>query len=117
MQEFNRIYERLEIKITPMGESFYNPLLAPLIAELEEKGFVKIDKGAKCIFTPKQKVPLMVQKTDGGYNYDTTDMAAIRYRIEEMHGTWLIYITDLGQEFHFKLIFEGAKLVGFYDPK
>jgi arginyl-tRNA synthetase len=58
----------------------------------------------------------MIMKTDGGFNYDTTDMAAIRYRIDEKKVDWIIYITDSGQAFHFKLIFEGAKIVGFLDP-
>jgi arginyl-tRNA synthetase len=50
----------------------------------------------------------MVQKSDGGFNYDTTDLAAIRFRINNLQGHWLIYITDIGQEFHFKLVFGGA---------
>jgi len=58
-------------------------MLKPLIKEFEEKGIIKEDNGAKCIFIPKQKVPLIVQKSDGGFNYDTTDLAALRYRIEE----------------------------------
>lgn len=81
--EFQRIYDRLDIVIEEVGESFYNPLLKPMVEELKEKGFAVIDKGATCIFIPKQPVPLMIMKTDGGFNYDTTDMAAIRYRIEE----------------------------------
>lgn len=52
-QEFDRIYERLEIKIEEVGESFYNPLLKPLIDELEQKGVLTLDNGAKCIFFPK----------------------------------------------------------------
>lgn len=114
--EFQKIYTRLEIRIEERGESFYNPFLKPMVEELEAKGFIKEDKGAKCIFIPKQKVPLMVQKGDGGFNYDTTDLAALRYRIDEQKGDWLIYITDIGQEFHFKLVFEGGKIVGYYDP-
>ncbi len=110
------IYDRLDIILEEVGESFYNPMLQPMIDELMAKGLAKVDNGAKCIFIPKQKVPLMIQKTDGGYNYDTTDMAAIRYRIHEKGAEWIVYITDLGQEFHFKQIFAGAQLVGFYDP-
>lgn len=58
----------------------------------------------------------MLQKRDGGFNYDTTDLAALRYRIDEQKADWLIYITDCGQELHFKLVFEGGKIVGIYDP-
>lgn len=82
-KEFQKIYERLDITIEERGESFYNPFLKPMVEELEARGFIKEDNGAKCIFIPKQKVPLMVQKRDGGFNYDTTDLAALRYRVDE----------------------------------
>lgn len=95
-KEFQKIYDRLEIKLEEVGESFYNPLIRPLIDELEQKGVITLDNGAKCIFIPKQKVPVMVQKSDGGFNYDSTDMAAIKYRIEEKKADWIVYITDSG---------------------
>lgn len=59
----------------------------------------------------------MVQKSDGGYNYDSTDMAAIHYRIFTLNANRLIYITDVGQQDHFYMIFEAAKQAGWYDPK
>jgi arginyl-tRNA synthetase len=59
-QEFQKIYERLDITIEEFGESFYNPFLKPMIDELEQQGFIKEDKGAKCIFVPKSKVPVIV---------------------------------------------------------
>jgi len=58
----------------------------------------------------------MVQKSDGGFNYDSTDMAAIHYRIFTLNATRLIYITDVGQQDHFYMIFEAAKQAGWYDP-
>lgn len=100
--EFQKIYDRLEIKLTEVGESFYNPFLAPLVAELLEKKIAVESDGAICVFVPKQKVPLMIRKSDGGFNYDTTDMAAIRYRANELKADRIIYVTDIGQEFHFK---------------
>lgn len=69
------------------------------------------------MFTPKNKVPLIVQKSDGGFNYDTTDMAAIRYRAQELKCDRVVYVTDIGQEFHFKLVFAGGIVAGYYDPK
>ena len=57
--------------------------------------------------------PLMVQKTDGGFGYDTTDMACIRQRLHEEKGEWLIYVTDMGQAPHFEAIFAGAHKAGF----
>lgn len=53
-------------------------------------------KGAMCVFVPKLNVPLMVKKTDGGFNYDTTDMAAMRYRVNEIKADRIIYVTDIG---------------------
>jgi arginyl-tRNA synthetase len=82
---------------------------------LEKKIAVESD-GAICVFVPKQKVPLMIRKSDGGFNYDTTDMAAIRYRANELKADRIIYVTDIGQEFHFKQIFAGGIVAGLYDP-
>ncbi len=66
---------------------------------------------------PGQKVPVIVQKSDGGFNYESTDIACIRYRIHELGAERIIYVTDSGQEFHFKQVFEASRLCGFYDPK
>ena len=112
--EFQLIYDRLNIKLKEVGESFYNPFIPSTIAFLEEKGLVKIDKGAKVIFIPKQKIPLMVQKSDGGYSYDSTDMAAVRYRLIDLKCDRVIYVTDIGQQLHFVLIFEAAKMAGWH---
>jgi arginyl-tRNA synthetase len=81
-QEFQRLYDRLDIKLESKGESFYNPFIKPLIEDLESRNLITISDGAKCVFVPKRKVPLMVQKSDGGFGYDTTDITAIRYRTE-----------------------------------
>ena len=58
--EFQRIYDRLDISLTEVGESFYNPLLRPMVDELKESGIAVEDDGAICIFVPKQKVPLII---------------------------------------------------------
>jgi len=115
-QEFQRIYDRLNIKIKEVGESFYNPFIPPTIKLLEDKGFVKVDKGAKIIQIPKQKTPLIVQKSDGGFSYDSTDIAAIWYRFTQLKCERLIYVTDIGQELHFHLVFEAAKMAGWHTP-
>lgn len=78
--EFQTIYDRLDIKLEEVGESFYNPMLRSMVDELVERKIAAENEGAICIFVPKIKVPLIIQKSDGGFNYDTTDMAAIRYR-------------------------------------
>lgn len=88
-----------------------------MVEELVASGIAVENDGATCVFVPKQKVPLMVRKSDGGFNYDTTDMAALRYRVDEQKVDRIVYVTDKGQEFHFKLIFAGGIKAGFYDPK
>lgn len=120
---FEEIYHLLDVKLSERGESFYNPFLPKLIEELEQKGLIEISDGAKCIFIEGFKnregkpLPLMVQKTDGGYNYDTTDMAALRYRIFEDRADRIIIVTDSGQSTHFQMIFEAGKKAGYLDER
>lgn len=118
---YQEIYDLLDIKLITRGESFYNPMLADTIKDLESKGLIQISDGAKCIFVEGFQnreggtLPLMVQKSDGGYNYDTTDMAAIYQRIFVEKGNRLIYVTDAGQSTHFQMIFKAAKMAGYLD--
>lgn len=120
---YQEIYDLLDIRLEERGESFYNPQLAGVVAELEQKGLVEVSDGAKCIFLEGFKnregdsLPLMVQKSDGGYNYDTTDMAAIKQRIQVEKGDRLIYVTDAGQATHFDMIFKAAEKAGYLDPE
>lgn len=122
-QAYQQIYNLLDVEIHERGESFYNPLLADVVADLEKKGLVTISDGAKCIFLEGfsnregEPLPLMIQKSDGGYNYDTTDMAAIRQRIFEEKADRIIYVTDAGQGTHFQMIFKAAEKAGYLDPK
>ena len=119
---YQEIYDILDIKLIDRGESYYNPMLAKTVSDLEAKGLVKISDGAKCIFLEGfqnregDTLPLMIQKSDGGYNYDTTDMACIRQRIEVEKGDRLIYVTDAGQSTHFHMIFKAAEKAGWLDP-
>lgn len=121
-EAYQEIYALLDIKIEERGESFYNPMLADVVAELESKGLVKISQGAKCIFLEgfqtreEQPLPLMIQKSDGGYNYDTTDMAAIRHRIQVEKANRIIIVTDAGQSLHFQMVFKAAEKAGYLDP-
>eukprot|EP00921_Rhytidocystis_pertsovi_P006111 GHVQ01010390.1.p1 GENE.GHVQ01010390.1~~GHVQ01010390.1.p1 ORF type:complete len:622 (+),score=98.87 GHVQ01010390.1:199-2064(+) len=115
-KEFQKVYDRLEVHLTERGESFYNDMLPSVIEELEEKGMVTVSSGAKCVFTEVDKIPLMVVKSDGGYGYDSTDMAAVRHRLLEMHSDWVVYITDMGQEDHFMKLFAGAEAAGWHAP-
>lgn len=118
-REFQVIYDLLDINLTERGESFYNPLLPDVVKDLEAVGLLVEDDGAKCVFlegfTNKDgnPLPLIVQKSDGGYNYATTDLAAIRYRIRHDHSDRIIYITDAGQANHFAQVFQVAKRAGW----
>jgi arginyl-tRNA synthetase len=98
------------------GESFYNELIAPLVQELSAVGLVVQSQSAKCIFTSVDEIPLMVVKSDGGYGYDSTDIAAIWYRLYVVRADWLIYVTDMGQEKHFLKIFDAARQAGWHRP-
>lgn len=119
---FQEIYDLLDVKIEERGESFYNPYLADVVQELESKHLITVSDGAKCLFLDGFKnregepMPLMVQKSDGGYNYDTTDLAAIRYRIFVDRADRIIVVTDMGQSLHFQLVFAAAEKAGWLDP-
>jgi arginyl-tRNA synthetase len=91
-------------------------MIPPIVEQLQRDGLVVESQGAKCIFTSIDEVPLMVVKSDGGFGYDSTDMAAIHHRLITMRADWLIYITDLGQENHFFKIFDAAKQAGWHTP-
>lgn len=118
-REFGVIYDLLDIKLTERGESFYNPLLAAVVEDLTSLGLLVESDRAKCVFvdgfTNKEgePLPLIVQKTDGGYNYATTDLAAVRYRIEEDGAKRIIYVTDSGQANHFAQVFAVARKAGW----
>jgi arginyl-tRNA synthetase len=118
-QEFQVIYDLLKIQIIERGESFYNPLLLDVVKDLDQLGLLVEDAGAKCVFlegfTNKEgePLPLIVQKSDGGYNYATTDLAAIRYRIQQDEVERIIYVTDAGQGNHFAQVFQVARRAGW----
>jgi len=117
-REFQKIYEILDIELTERGESFYNPYLEGIIKLLETQELLEENEGAQCVFiegfTNKEgnPLPLIVQKSDGGYNYATTDLAALQYRVKEDQAERIIYITDAGQSSHFEQVFAVAKKAG-----
>lgn len=108
-KSFAIIYDRLGVSLEERGESFYNDMIPSVVDKLDKLGLVRESEGAKCIFTSIDDVPLMVVKSDGGYGYDTTDLAAAYHRLVEMQSEWVIYLTDLGQENHFMKIFDAVK--------
>lgn len=114
-REFQVIYNLLAVELTERGESFYNPFLGAVVENLTTLGLLEEDAGAKCVFlegfTNKagERLPLIIQKTDGGYNYATTDLAALRYRINQDQAQKIIYVTDAGQANHFSQFFQVAR--------
>ena len=120
-RSYRKIYDLLNIAedIVDRGESFYNPFLPAVIEDLRELGLLVEDNGAQCVFlegfTNKDgdPLPMIVQKSDGGYNYSTTDLAAIRYRINEDKVDRVVYTTDAGQSNHFAQIFQVARRAGW----
>lgn len=118
-REFQIIYDLLDIELTERGESFYNPMLPGVVEELDKLSLLEENQGAKCVFvegfTNKDgdPLPLIVQKSDGGYNYATTDLAAVRHRIDKEDGKRLIYVTDAGQSNHFAQVWQVAREAGW----
>jgi arginyl-tRNA synthetase len=116
---FQTIYDRLDIRLTERGESFYNPLLSDVVADLEQQGLLVEDQGARVVFlegfTNKagEPLPLIVQKSDGGFNYATTDLAAIRYRTQQDGAERVLYVVDAGQANHFAQVFQVAARAGW----
>jgi arginyl-tRNA synthetase len=115
---FASVYRKLGVdpRLQLRGESFYNPLLPALVEELQVGGLLEESEGALIMRIAGQEVPLMVRKKDGGFGYDSTDLAAVRYRIKELGADWLIYVVDLGQALHFELVFAGAARAGWFTP-
>ena len=122
---FTAVYGRLAVLLGPddqAGESMYNPMLADTMAELEQRGLLVESDGALCVFPPGfttregNPLPLIVRKSDGGFGYDTTDLAAIRYRLRDLGATHVIYVVGAPQREHLEMIIETARLAGWLQP-
>ncbi|MGA0200506.1 MAG: arginine--tRNA ligase, partial [Prochlorotrichaceae cyanobacterium] len=118
-REFQTLYDRLGIDLKERGESFYNPFLPAVVEDLQTLGLLVEDAGAQCVFLEGfqnkdgNPLPLIIQKSDGGYNYATTDLAALRYRIGQDQVQRIIYVTDAGQSSHFAQVFQVAQRAGW----
>ncbi|MEC8306506.1 MAG: arginine--tRNA ligase [Chlamydiota bacterium] len=117
--EFEALYRRLNVSLLERGESAYADLLPGVIADAESKGLVTLSDGAKCLFMEGFKtqegdpLPLIIQKRDGGYNYATTDLAAIKQRVFEEEAEEILYVVDGGQRLHFAMVFSAARALGY----
>lgn len=119
---FQEVYSRLGVLLTGddiRGESFYNPRLPGVVKDLEKQGLLKESQGAAVVFPPgfgdkdKNPLPLIVRKGDGGYLYATTDLAAARYRVDELAAQRVIYVTDVRQAQHFAMVFQTLRDAGW----
>ena len=115
VQYFQKIYSDLGVLLTQddvKGESFYNDFLKNIVDKLDALGLVKVSDGAKVVFLEgfetkeKKPLPFMIQKSDGGFLYATTDLAAANYRITDLNADRIIYVTDARQKQHFEMLFE-----------
>lgn len=119
---FNSVFGMLDMDIRDadiVGESGYNDMLAETCRLLEESGVAVRSEGALCVFFDDVKgpdgnqVPLIVQKSNGGFGYAATDLSAIRDRVFRLKADTLLYVVDARQALHFKMVFETARRAGW----
>ena len=119
---FQAVYDRLGVLLRPedlAGESSYNDELASVVAELDAKGLLVDSEGARCVFPPGftnregEPQPLIVEMQGGRYGYGATDLAAIRYRLLDLHATHLLYVVGLPQRDHLEMVFAVARMAGW----
>lgn len=119
---FNKVYTKLGVTLTDdhlAGESTYNPMLADVCDELEAKGIAEVSDGALCVFLEgftgreDKPVPLIVRKSDGGYGYATTDLATVRYRVDDLKADRILYVVGAPQAMHFKMVWATTRKAGW----
>jgi arginyl-tRNA synthetase len=125
VEYIDALYRRLHIKLGRQdlaGESRYNSQLPAIVSELEHMGIARTSDGAVCVFPPGflgrdgTPQPLIVRKQDGGFGYATTDLAALKYRVETLGAHRIVYVVGAPQSQHFAMVFETARLAGWVSP-
>jgi arginyl-tRNA synthetase len=117
-KHFEAIYHRLGVKLTEKderSESSYNSMLADVVKDLRAKNIATDSEGAIVCFVEGHENPLIIEKTGGGYLYGTTDLAAVRYRVRDLHAQRVLYFVDARQSQHFALVFAVARKAGWAD--
>lgn len=123
---FQDLYRRLGVLLTPEDaapESFYNRWLDEVVDELAAKGLLTESEGAQCVFLDGytdargEPFPLIVRKSDGGYGYAATDLAAVRYRVGRLGADRILYVVDARQSLHLRMVFATARLAGWLPPE
>lgn len=114
LEALHRVYDRLGVSFEEeLGESYYQPMLADVVKELDAKGLAVESNGAICVFNDGFTAPFIVRKADGAFLYATTDLATIRYRVENWHANAMLYVVDKRQSDHFEQLFATAKRWGY----
>jgi arginyl-tRNA synthetase len=114
LKALQAVYDRLGVRFDhELGESFYDPMLASVVADLEAKGLAVESEGALVVFVEGIKAPFIVRKRDGAYNYATTDLATIKYRVDTWNADESLYVVDSRQADHFKQLFAVARKWGY----
>lgn len=123
IEDLKKTYKDLDISFdTWYGESFYNDMAIDMIKDLENKGFLKLDNGAKIIELKtdqdkKEMPPIIIEKSGGGIMYGSTDMAGVKYRIEEEKADGFLILTDNRQGIHFEQVFRASEKIGLLNSK
>lgn len=121
-RHFEEVYARLGVRLTNAdirGESAYKDDLPVVVAELKKKNLAKDSEGAVCVFPEGfkdkegERLPVIIQKSDGAYLYATMDLAALKYRVEQLKADKIIYVTDARQQLHFEMVFAVARMAGW----
>ncbi len=120
LRHCHAVYDILGItKLIDRGESFYNDKLSDVVDDLAEMGMVQESDGAACVFLEGftgedgEPLPMIIRKSDGGFNYSTTDLAAARYRLQEDGATRLVYVVGAPQKHHFNMLFSAVRKAGW----
>ena len=126
LKHCHAIYDKLNVTLSRKdlkAESFYNKNLEGVVKKLEEASMLSISNGARCVFLPEftgkdgETLPVIIQKTDGGYLYATTDLAAIQFRSFDLKAERSLYVVDARQSLHFQQVFAVAREAGFASEK
>ena len=118
LRHMRGVYQQLGVGLNDQdvrSESAYNDMLSTVADDLERAGIATLSEGALCVFVDGYDSPVMLRKSDGGFGYDATDLAALRYRVEQLNADRIVYVTDARQRQHFAMVFKTGEKAGWLD--